>query len=91
MGSLWKAFQMLLQNCCSTDFKMIQEKLVEDQMEQIESVKEEYGRYKAAIDETSKKTELELTMMQSLFSEVSEDKELQTKKRQESDRKLMAL
>lgn len=32
MGNLWKAFQMLLQNCCPTDFKMIGQKLIEDQM-----------------------------------------------------------
>ena len=58
MGNLWKAFQMLLQNCCPTDFKMIGQKLVEDQIEEINNVKVEFGRYKTEMDDTSKKTEI---------------------------------
>lgn len=54
-------------------------------------MKEEFAGYKSDIDDTNEKTLLELTQMQRLFSEVSEEKEMQTKKRQDSDRKLLAL
>ena len=51
MGNLWKCFQMLLQNCCPNDFKMIAQKLVEDQVREINNVKEEFRGYKTEIDD----------------------------------------
>ena len=42
MGRLWSAFQMLLQHCCPSNFKMIGRKLVEDQMAEINKVKREF-------------------------------------------------
>ena len=42
---------MLLQNCCPNDFKMIGQKLVEDQVKEINNVKEEFSKYKAEIDD----------------------------------------
>ena len=91
MGNLWKCFEMLLQNCCPSDFKMIGQKLVEDQVHEINSVKAEFGKYKLEMDETSKKNEQKLGEMQRLYEEVSDEKEVQTQKRQESDRKLLSL
>ena len=51
---------MLLESCCPTDYQMIGQKLLEDQIKEINNVKEEFGRYKADMDEASKKTEEKL-------------------------------
>ena len=46
MGRLWKAFCMLLQHCCPTEFIMIGRKLAEDQIEEVNKVKVEFQNYK---------------------------------------------
>ena len=50
MGRFWKTYQYLMQYCCPTDFKMVSEKLMEDQMAAVEKVKAEFDKYKVDFD-----------------------------------------
>ena len=51
---------------------------MEDQVNEINSVKAEFGKYKEEMDESNKKNELKLSEMQRLYEEVSDEKEIQT-------------
>lgn len=91
MGNLWRCFEMLLQNCCPTDFQMVGQKLLEDSMYEINMLKSNFTKYKLELEDTNKKNLAKLKEMQQQFTEVSEEKEIQIKKRQESDFKLLGL
>ena len=51
---------MLLENCCPTDFKSIEQKLKEDSVVEINKVREEFASYRAEVEGNSKKLEEEL-------------------------------
>ena len=51
IGRLWKMYQYLMQYCCPTDFQMIAEKMMEDQVNAIKKVKDEFEQYKKDFDQ----------------------------------------
>ena len=91
MGRIWRAYQMLLENCCPTDFQSIEQKLKEDAVVEINKVREEFASYRAEIEGNSKKLEAELQSIQGIYTEVLEEKDIAVRKRQEAERKLFAV
>ena len=44
IAKVWKAYQALLQYCCTTEYKQISEKLIDEKNEAINQIVDEYAR-----------------------------------------------
>ena len=91
MGRLWKAFEMLLENCQPTDFKMVGQKLREDQIKEINKVTDDFNRNKDSLEIQKTNLMNELKDIKVLYDEVLEEKEMQTDKCMETEHKYLHL
>ena len=91
MGRLWKAFEMLLQNCQPVDFMMIDQKLTEDSRFEINKMQKEFEAYKEQLDEEHKTMKEKLQTTLQSYAELLDEKQVEVRRRQEIERKILSL